>query len=287
MKFGVTIFLTDETPGPAEVANLVEDYGLESLWLPDHTHIPASRESPHPLTGTSLAREYTRNLDVFVALAAAAATTTRLVIGTAICLVPERDPIVTAKQIASIDHISDGRFMFGVGAGWNLEEVEHHGVEAKDRFKVLDERVLSMKEIWTQDEASFSGRFVSFDRIWSWPKPVQRPHPPILLGSNGPKALARAVKLGADWMPGRHRDDDTLLKRIDHYKSLMDGNGGVTLSDPPFDPSRLARFAEAGVDRGFFWLPSAGRSEIERRLEEIKAVAEQVAGESSARMTAT
>jgi len=287
MRFGVSIFLTDETPGPAEVAGLVEDYGFESLWLPDHTHIPAKRESPHPLTGASLAREYTRNLDVFVALAAAAATTTRLVIGTAICLVPERDPIVTAKQVASLDHVSDGRFMFGVGAGWNLEEAENHGVQAKDRFKVLDERVLSMKEIWTHDEASFSGRFVSFDRIWSWPKPVQRPHPPILLGSNGPKALARAAALGAHWMPGRHRDDDTLLRRIDDYNSLMDGQGGVTLSDTPFDPSRVERFAQAGVDRGIYWLPSAGRPEIERRLEEIKVITDQVAREPTARATGT
>jgi probable F420-dependent oxidoreductase len=285
MKFGVTIFLTDETPGPAEVAGLVEEYGFESLWLPDHTHIPAKRESPHPLTGASLAREYTRNLDVFVALAVAAAATTRLILGTAICLVAQRDPIVTAKQIASIDYISGGRFMFGVGAGWNLEEFENHGVEAKDRFKVLDEHVLSMKEIWTHDEASFNGRFVSFDRIWSWPKPVQRPHPPILLGSNGPKALARAVKLGAHWLPGRHRDDEALLRRIAEYNSLTGGEGGVTLSDPPLDAARLSRFAEAGVDRGFWWLPSASRPEIERRLEEIRAVTHQVAGEPSVQTT--
>jgi hypothetical protein len=144
-----------------------------------------------------------------------------------------------------------------------------------------------MKEIWTQDEASFNGRFVCFDRIWSWPKPAQQPHPPILLGSNGPRALARAVKLGAHWMPGRHRDDETLLKRIADYNSLTDGDGGVTLSDPPLDPARLSRFAEAGVDRGFCWLPSAGRPEIERRLEEIKAVTDKVADEPSARPTTT
>jgi len=155
IKFGITAFVTDESAPPDEVARLVEDYGFDSLWLPDHTHIPRAISAPHPLGSTELPREYYRLLDVFVALTVAATATRSLLLGTAVCLVPQRDPILTAKQVSTLDVVSNGRFLFGVGAGWNLDEMRNHGVDPKDRFGVLDERLESMKAIWTDDEASF------------------------------------------------------------------------------------------------------------------------------------
>jgi probable F420-dependent oxidoreductase len=272
LKLGITAFVTDESAPPDEVARLVEDYGFDSLWLPDHTHIPRDMAAPHPLSGDGLPREYFRLLDVFVALTAAAAATKHLLLGTGVCLVPQRDPIVTAKQVATLDVLSNGRFMFGVGAGWNLDEVRNHGVDPDDRFRVLHERVESMKEIWTNDEASFHGKFVSFDAIFSWPKPTQRPHPPVLLGSNGPRAVERAIRLGAHWMPGRHRDDDLLLQRIAEYHSHGDRAPGVTLMSPPLDTARLARFASSGVDRAIFTAKSAAPGEFERQLENVQSI---------------
>ena len=270
MKIGVTVFLTDETARPEEVAKLVEAYELESLWLPDHTHIPAAQRSRHPQFKEEVPREYTRMLDLFVALTTAAAATERLLLGTGICLLTERDPITTAKVVASLDLLSGGRLMFGVGAGWNLEELANHGVDPDDRFKVLDERVEAMKAIWIEDSASYRGRFVSFEQIWSWPKPLQKPHPPILLGANGPRAIDRAVRLGTHWLPGYHRDDDFLISRIREFRERTDDLLGVTLSTPPLDRDRLARLGEARAERAFFLLPSAEIEEVERRVEEIK-----------------
>ena len=185
MKFGVAIFPTEDSQPPDELARMAEERGFESLLFPEHTHIPASRETPYP-AGGELPPEYSRTYDPFVALTAAAAATERLKIGTGICLVIERDPIITAKEVASLDRLSDGRFLFGVGAGWNVEEMRNHGTDAGKRFGLMRERIEAMKAIWTQEEASYSGRYVNFERIWSWPKPVQEPHPPILVGGNGP-----------------------------------------------------------------------------------------------------
>ena len=184
MKFGVAIFPTEDAQDPAELARMAEDRGFESLLFPEHTHIPASRETPYP-AGGELPPEYSRTYDPFVALTAAAAATERLLIGTGICLIIERDPITTAKEVASIDQLSAGRFLFGVGAGWNVEEMRNHGTDASRRFGLMRERVEAMKAIWTQDEASYHGEQVQFERIWSWPKPLQQPHPPILVGGNG------------------------------------------------------------------------------------------------------
>nr|MBA2505176.1 TIGR03619 family F420-dependent LLM class oxidoreductase [Thermoleophilaceae bacterium] len=181
MKFGVAHFLTDYGVGAAELALMVEERGFESLLVPEHTHIPAHRATPYP-AGGELPQEYSHTLDPFVALATAAAVTKELRIGTGICLAIEHDPIVLAKQVASLDHESGGRFIFGVGAGWNEEEMRNHGTDPARRFGVLRERVEAMKAIWSQDEASYHGDHVNFDGIWSWPKPVQKPHPPILLG---------------------------------------------------------------------------------------------------------
>ncbi len=186
MKIGIIGFPVADVD-VREVARAVEALGFESLFYPEHTHIPATRESAFPATEDgSLPEVYLRNLDPFVALGAAAAVTTELVLGTGVCLVAQRDPFVTAKAVATLDQLSRGRFVLGVGAGWNVEEMENHGVPRKRRWTVVEEHVRAMQALWTQDEASFHGEFVGFDRVWSWPKPVQRPHPPILIGGNAP-----------------------------------------------------------------------------------------------------
>src|SRR2546423_1919274 len=189
------MFPTDYAIAPADLGRLAEERGFESLWFPEHTHIPASRETPYP-GGGELPPEYSHTHDPFVALAQVAAVTERLRVATGICLVIQRDPIVTAKEVASLDALSGGRFIFGVGAGWNREEMLDHGTDPGRRFGVMRERIEAMKAIWTSDEASYHGRYVDFDRIWSWPKPAQRPHPPIIVGGNGELVLERVVGYG-------------------------------------------------------------------------------------------
>ncbi len=280
MDYGVAIFPTDETPGPAQLARLAEERGFESLFFPEHTHIPASRATPYPVGG-DLPREYSRLLDPFIALTAAAAVTDRVLLGTGICLVTERDPIVTAKEVATLDRISGGRFLFGVGAGWNREELRDHGVEPRERFDVMSERVRAMQAIWTEDEASFAGAHVRFERIWSWPKPVQRPHPPVLVGGNGATVLDRVLEYGDHWMPNPERSYDDLLARIAELRRRAADAGrsvGVTVNAASTKPERLARLVEAGVERAVFYLPSADLGAIEARLEAIDSALAVVGG---------
>ena len=200
MKFGAFMFPTDYSIGPAELATEVEARGFESLWFPEHTHIPASRQSPYP-GGGELPQEYSHTLDPFVALGAAAAVTERILLGTGISLIIEHDPITLAKIVATLDQISGGRVLLGVGGGWNREEMSNHGTDPSRRWKLLRERIEAMKAIWTQDAAEYHGEFVDFDPIWSWPKPVQQPHPPIILGNAGAGAVGRAVSYADEWMP--------------------------------------------------------------------------------------
>ena len=276
MKFGVAIFPTESVQPPSEIAVMAEERGFECLLFPEHTHIPSSRETPAP-GGNELPSYYSRTYDPFVALTAAAMATERLLIGTGICLVIERDPIITAKEVASIDVLSGGRFLFGVGAGWNVEEMRHHGTEASRRFGVMRERIEAMKAIWTQDEASYSGRYVNFERIWSWPKPVQQPHPPILVGGNGPKVLDRVVAFGDEWMPNRIRDED-LPARIAELQRKADAAGRdpipVTVAGIMRDPARIEELERAGVHRGFFWLPPNGPDEVEAAFDKYAAAAD-------------
>src|ERR671919_708128 len=220
MKIGVYVFATDYSMPIAELARALEERGFESLFVPEHTHIPASRRSPWA-GGRELPRHYSHTLDPFVALAAAAAVTTKLRIGTGICLLTEHDPIVTAKAVASLDLISNGRFELGIGAGWNAEEMEHHGTAFATRFRVMEERAKAMKAIWTQDEASYEGEFTRFDPIWSWPKPVQKPHPPILLGGESKHTLRRVMDFcdGLFALPSEGRD--TVLPLIDKYAAFL------------------------------------------------------------------
>src|ERR1051325_2224885 len=257
MKLGAAVFPTDETLAPQDVARLCEERGFESLWFPEHTHIPASRAPPCP-AGGALPSMYWRSLDPFVALTAAAMVTTELRLGTGICLVVERDPITTAKEVASIDHLSGGRVEFGVGAGWNREEMLNHGTDPRTRMKLLAERVEAMKAIWTEDEASYHGQFVDFERIWSWPKPAQRPHPPVLVGGNGAGVIDRAAAFGDVWFPNFARGN--VLERIPEARER---GIPVWVMGVPADAKALEQLAEAGVERAARWMPSAGRSRIE------------------------
>jgi probable F420-dependent oxidoreductase len=274
VKFGLAIFPTEDIPLPGELARMTEERGFESLFFPEHTHIPASRETPYPLGG-ELPGMYSRTYDPFVALTAAAASTSRLLIGTGICLVIERDPIITAKEVASVDQLSGGRFLFGVGAGWNVEEMRNHGTDTAHRFGVMRERIEAMKAIWTSDEATYGGRHVNFDRIWSWPKPVQRPHPPILVGGNGPRVLDRVLAYGDEWMPNRVQDDE-MIERLGVLAARAREAGRspvpVTVMGLMRDPTRIERLERAGVHRGVFWVPSVAE-EIEQAMDRYAAAA--------------
>jgi probable F420-dependent oxidoreductase len=278
VKFGIAMFPTDEAILPGALARLVEERDFESLFFPEHTHIPVSRRTPYP-AGGELPQRYSRTYDPFVALTSAAAATTRLQIGTGICLVIERDPIITAKEVASIDRLSDGRFLFGVGGGWNIEEMEDHGTDPTRRFGLMRERIEAMKAIWTQDEAEYHGKFVSFDPIWCWPKPVQEPHPPILVGGNGRGVIDRVLAYGDEWMPNRVGDEDKLIARIGRLPERSRTAGRepipVTLNNSPRNPVQIERYIEAGVHRMIFYILPAQVTDIERSLDQV---AEAVAG---------
>ncbi|HEV7935594.1 MAG TPA: LLM class F420-dependent oxidoreductase [Actinomadura sp.] len=279
MRFGVTTFVTDETIGPMELGRALEERRFESLFVAEHTHIPVKRESPWP-EGDELPRKYYRTLDPFIVLTAAAVVTERLILGTGIVLVIERDPIITAKEVASLDLVSGGRVIVGIGAGWNREEMRNHGTDPKTRMDLLRERVLAMKEIWTKDKAEFHGRFVEFDPIFSWPKPVQRPHPPIYIGGSGPTTLDRVLEYGDGWMPVFALGVDEIIARIPELerraKEAGRGRIPVTVYAVPGDRAAIERLAQAGVARVLFDLPSLPLQETYRKLDEFAAVVESV-----------
>src|SRR5262250_3754491 len=200
MKIGVTMFSTDYAIAPHELAREAEARGFESVWFPEHSHIPTSRKSPWP-GGAELPKFYYDTYDPFIAMGAAAVATKTIKLGTGVCLVVQRDPIHTAKEVATVDRLSGGRLLFGVGGGWNAEEMENHGTAFKTRWRLLRERVLAMKEIWTEREASYQGEFVRFEKIWADPKPIQKPHPPVLIGGDGAGTFDRIIEFGDGWMP--------------------------------------------------------------------------------------
>jgi probable F420-dependent oxidoreductase len=281
MLFGVQMFSTHYAIGPDALAREAEARGFESLWLPEHTHIPVSRRSAWP-GGPVLPKEYSHTYDLFVALATAAAVTTRIKVASGICLLVERDPITTAKEVASLDHLSGGRVLFGIGAGWNAEEMEDHGTVFRTRWRLLKERVQAMKAIWTQDEAAFDGDFVHFEPIWSWPKPVQRPHPPVILGAHGPKALARVVDYCDGWIPIGVRSGD-LPTEIGALHRLARENGrdpqtiSVNVYGVPADREVLVRLRDAGATRAVFSLPPAGPEKVLPLLDRYADTARSLA----------
>ena len=274
MDYGAMMFSTDYSIRPDDLAKMLEDRGFESMWVPEHTHIPASRISPWP-GGPELPRDYWHTLDPFVALTAAASVTKNIKLGTGICLMIERDPIVTAKEIASLDMLSGGRFIFGIGGGWNAEEMEDHGTNFRRRWRILRENILAMKEIWTQEEAEFHGNHVDFDKMWAYPKPVQRPHPPILMGGDGPTTFYRVVEYCDGWMPiggrggGASLGEKIVLLKKQAEEAGRDPNSlNITSFGVRPDPELIGRLRDAGVDRVIFSLPSEERDKVTPIIDE-------------------
>jgi len=283
VRFGLSAWTAEYALQPAELARTAEQLGFESLFFPEHTHIPASRETPF-IGGGDLPDYYADTYDPFVALMSAAAATSSLRIGTAICLVVERDPIVLARETATLDRLSGGRFVFGVGAGWNFEEMRGHGTDPKTRFRVLRERVEAIKAIWSARETSYQGEFVRFERIWQGVKPLQKPGPPVLVGLDGPKALDHVLAWGDEWLPTVRGERDVaaklglelpevLRRRIAELRERADAAGRgripVTLAAGSPDARDLEAFAQAGIDRVLFGLEPRGRDEVLPRLEAV------------------
>lgn len=271
MRYGITMFATDESMAITDLAREVEARGFDSLYLPEHTHIPVSRRTPPPTGDAELAEEYKRTLDPFVALGAAAAVTTKLTLGTGIALPAQREPIVTAKAVATLDHLSAGRSVFGVGFGWNEDELANHGVTMQERREVAREHVLAMKALWADDIASFDGAYVRIEPTWSWPKPVQRPGPPILIGgAAGPKLFHHVAEYGDGWIPiggaGLGRDIPTLRNAFERA-----GRDPQTLRIVPFgsipDPGKLEHFRTIGVTECVFRVPSATADHVLPKLD--------------------
>lgn len=274
MQFGIAMFPTHDAIDPATLARESEARGFESLFFPEHTHIPTSRQSPYP-GGGELPREYVHTYDPLVALTAAAMATERLKVATGVCLIIQRDPITTAKEVASLDHLSGGRFLFGVGAGWNREEMADHGTDPRKRMKVLTERVAAMKRIWTDDVAEYHGEYVDFDPMWSWPKPAQRPHPPVLVGGMGPTVEDRILEIGDEWLPQNVTVDnvDQFATRAAALQSrAADAGRGpipMTLFAAQKKPEAIERYAAAGITRCLFLVPPAGRDEVLPHLDRL------------------
>ncbi|MGI9326946.1 MAG: TIGR03619 family F420-dependent LLM class oxidoreductase [Pseudomonadales bacterium] len=282
--FGALIFATDYSVDPVTLAQALEQRGFESLFLTEHTHIPASRISPWP-GGAELPKEYWHTHDPMVALAAAASATTTLKLGTGITLVTERDPILMAKQTASLDLLSNGRLLLGVGAGWNGEEMANHGVAYKDRWKVLRERVLAMRTIWREEEPQFHGEYVDFDPIWSYPKPKQPGGPPILLGASSRWTWDRIAEYGDGWFP-IHQDPSRAAAQgaLDYAAGIEATRQAWTRAgrsgEPSFNifgvgpnPGRVAELIDLGFDRIIFGLPSADADTVMPLLDKLADLA--------------
>lgn len=287
--FGVLMFPTDYAIQPVALAQAAEARGFESLFFPEHTHIPASRLSPWP-GGGDLPRQYWRSHDPFVALTAAAVATENLKVGTGITLVTERDPIVMAKQVASLDTISNGRLLLGVGAGWNAEEMANHGVEFGERWKVLRERILAMRAIWREDEAEYHGRHVDFDKLWAWPKPVQAGGPKILLGASSRFTWKRIAEYGDGWFP-IHQDAARAAEQgaVDYQAGIQAVTEAWTAAGrsgaPDFsvfgvgpDPERVRQLIGFGFNRVIFGLPSADADTVLPMLDRYAEIAHELAG---------
>ena len=268
MHFGAAMFFTDYSMAPADLGRALEERGFESLWAPEHSHIPVSRTSPFP-SGGDLPKEYYDVMDPFIPLAAAAAATKTLKVGTGVCLVQQRDPIQTAKLVASIDQVSAGRFLFGVGSGWNAEEMADHGTPFKSRHKIARERIEAMQAIWTQDKAEYHGEFVNFDPMMAWPKPVQKPHPPVIVGGAFPYGARRAIRYGDGWVPHASRpeygDVSDFLPQFQQMAKEA-GRDPATLPVTMFrvveELDRLRHYRDIGIARVVITLPSAGADQV-------------------------
>jgi probable F420-dependent oxidoreductase len=267
MDFGALMFFTDYAISAVDLAQALEQRGFESIWAPEHSHIPTSRKTPFP-GGGELPKRYYDAMDPFVSLTAAAVATTKLKVATGVCLVQQRDPIETAKLVASIDQVSSGRFLFGVGGGWNQDEMENHGTVFKSRFKLMRERIEAMKEIWTKPKAEYHGDMVDFDEMMAWPKPVQKPYPPIIVGGAFPQAARRAIRYGDGWCPIGGRPGSDPLDALEQFQQMARDTGRdprslpVTLFNPVEDADQLARYRDRGIARVVVMLLSEPRDKI-------------------------
>jgi len=281
MEFGASIFFTDYSISPVELALALEERGFESLWVAEHSHIPVPRRTPAP-GGGELPKRYYEVMDPFVTLSVAAAVTKRLKLGTGVCLTIQRDTIQTAKLVASLDQVSNGRFLFGIGGGWNAEEIENHGTQFATRFKKMREQVEAMKQIWTKSTAEYHGEIVNFSPMSSWPKPVQKPHPPVILGGAFPWAARRAIRYGDGWIPiagtGRADPFDYLLR----FRQMAEEAGRdprslpVTLGGAPEDADLLKRYRDLGVVRANFPVPPAKADEVLPKLDRLADLMRQL-----------
>ncbi|MDO9714185.1 LLM class F420-dependent oxidoreductase [Paracraurococcus lichenis] len=268
LKIGAVMFFTTYSLQPAELGPMLEERGFESLWVPEHTHIPSSRKTQYP-AGGALIRPYYDIMDPFLALNTAATATTNLKIGTGIALITQRDPIVTAKMISTIDQLSQGRFIFGVGNGWNQDEVENHGTDFASRHKLARERIEAMKAIWTQEEPEYHGEFVNFDKMQQWPKPRQKPHPPIIVGGAFPYAARRAIRYGDGWIPRADRlEKEGVGVLISKFRQMATESGRdpaslpITIFRVPEEFDRLKYCEEIGIDRVVFSLPAETKDKV-------------------------
>ena len=272
MKFGIATFVTDEGISPLVLGPALEERGFDSVFLAEHSYIPTSRQSPFP-SGGDLPRKYYRTLDPFVALTAIAASTSTLLVGTGVALLPQRDLIHLAKEVASVDLVSGGRFQFGVGIGWNREEMRNHGTDPRTRGARMDEKLAAVLQIWTTDEAEFHGRYVDFDPIFTWPKPVQRPHPPIYVGGESDAALARLANFGDAWFP-RFKTSPQKLREV---RQWLDDRGRPNVPFTIFgagkDPAKLAGYAEGGAERVTFLLETLPEADTLAELDVLARLA--------------
>ena len=278
-KFGVSIFPTDYSIQPVEIAKEAEARGFQSLFFPEHTHIPVNRNTPFP-GGGALPKQYWHSHDPFVALGACAAVTSEIRLGTGICLIIERDPITTAKEIASLDMISNGRTIIGIGAGWNREEMENHGADFKNRWAVVKEKVEAMRAIWTNEEPEYHGKYVDFDPIWSYPKPIQDGGPPIWMGANSKWVFERIADYADGWMPigGLGSGNMNRLKEALDSKNRKIEDLTLALFGGPKDRAQIVGRIEQGFDEVIFSLPSEGPDQVLPLLDEYVDIIKSVRG---------
>jgi len=283
MQFGASMFFTDYSMTSADLARVLEERGFESIWAAEHSHIPLSRKSAWG-GGGELPKQYYDVMDPFVTLTAAACATKTLKVGTGVCLVNQRDPIQTAKLVASIDQVSGGRFLFGIGNGWNQDEMENHGTEFKSRHKLVRERVEAMRQIWTETKAEYHGEFVNFDPMMTWPKPVQKPHPPVIIGGAYPYAARRAVRYGDGWIPlaGRPGQYGDVFDYVPKFRELLKEAGRdpatfpVSLFSAVEEPDTLKRYKDLGIVRVVVSLPAAKEDVVLPILDRWAELSRQV-----------
>lgn len=287
MEYGVSLFFTDYSIGPVELGRAAEERGFDSLWTPEHSHIPVSRNSPF-YHGGELPKKYFDVMDPFVTLSAVAAATKTIKIGTGICLIIQRDTIQTAKSVASLDQISNGRFLFGIGGGWNAEEMADHGTtDFKGRFKLMKEQVTAMREIWTKSTSEFSGTYVNFPAMMTWPKPVQKPYPPVIIGGAFPHAARRAIAYADGWIPHANRPeygDGDIASKMPEFFEMVKSAGRdpaevpVTAFNVPLDADLLKRYRDAGISRAVFALEPVSEEETLTKLDEVATTVREAGG---------